>query len=81
MNDPTDPDEPIDALDACCVAEAKKSIRKHRDVAICKGCRRLILGWDNPEEQRKTRDELRRHGAAFAEGRQGALFLTAKGRA
>jgi len=63
------------------VSDAQRSIKKHRDVAICGGCGRLILAWDNPDEQRKTREELRSHGVVFSEGRQGALFLTAKVRA
>lgn len=71
----------IPALDACCQGEAQTSIQKHRDVAICGGCGRLILAWDNPEEQRKTRAELEQHGVTFSEGRKGPLFLTAKERA
>jgi hypothetical protein len=77
----SDSEPAIDPLDPCCVKDAKTSISKHRDVAICGGCGRLILAWDNPDEQRKTRDELRGHGVSFSEGRQGALFLTAKVRA
>jgi hypothetical protein len=74
-----DEEPPIAALDDCCQAEAKRSLHKHRDVAIC-SCGRLLLAWDNPEEQRKTRAELRGHGVAFAEGRLGTLFVTAKAR-
>ena len=69
-----------DPLDPCCVTEAKRSLKKHRDVAFC-GCGRLLLCWDNPDEQRKTRAELVAHGVTFAEGRQGTLFVTAKVRA
>ena len=71
----------ISPLSDCCTKEAKGSCKRHRDVAICKGCGRLILCWDNPDEQRKTREELERSGAEFSEGRKGALFLTAKVRA
>ena len=79
--DMSDPDEPaIEPLDDCSKGDAQSSIKKHRDVAICGSCGRLILCWDNSEEQPKTRAELRRHGVAFGEGRQGALFLTAKER-
>ena len=70
----------IGSLGDCCQREAGSSIQKHRDVAICGGCQRLILAWDNPEEQRKTRAELQSHGVVFSEGRKGALFLTAKER-
>jgi hypothetical protein len=67
-------------LDDCCRTEARASVKKHRDVAVCGKCLRLILAWDNPEEQRKTRAELERHGVEFGEGRQGTLFVTAKER-
>ena len=78
----SDANEPtIAPLDPCCAKKVSASIQKHRDVAICGGCGRLILAWDNPDEQRKTREELHKHGVAFSEGRQGALFVTAKVRA
>jgi len=76
MNEPK-----IGPLSDCCSKEARSSIHEHRDAAICGACGFLILAWDNPGEQRKTRDELLRHGVRFCEGRQGALFLTAKERA
>ena len=34
----------IPALDPCCVKEADASLTKHRDVAVCGGCQRLLLG-------------------------------------
>jgi hypothetical protein len=68
----------IPGLDPCCKAEARRSLKKHRDVAFCPDCARLLLAWDNPEEQRKTRAELSDHGVAFGEGRLGPLFVTAK---
>ena len=71
----------IDGLEDCCRAEGRRSLKKHRDVAICKACGRLLLAWGNPEEQRKTRAELERHGVSFCEGRQGTLFIMAKERA
>jgi len=67
-------------LPPCCLAEAGRSLRKHRDVAVCDGCHRLLLAWDGPEEQAKTRTELEAHGVAFAEGRIGGLYVTAKDR-
>ena len=71
----------MESLDSCCAEGARRSLRKHRDVALCNDCGRLLLAWDNPEEQRKTRAELERHGVNFSEGRLGTLFVTAKERA
>ena len=71
----------MESLRACCQAEARRSLQRHRDVAVCNGCGRLLLAWDNPEEQRKPRAELERHGVSFEEGRLGTLFVTAKERA
>lgn len=71
----------VATLSACCRTEAERSLRKHRDVAICDGCGRLLLGWDNADDQAKTRSELEGAGVAFAEERVGALFVTAKERA
>ena len=39
-------------MDGCCEAEARRSLKKHRDVAVCNGCERLLLAWDNPERVR-----------------------------
>lgn len=69
------------ALSACCAAEAAKSLRQTRDVAVCDRCGRLLLGWEDPVEQEKTRAELLRSGVEFAEGRAGKLYVTAKARA
>ena len=68
-------------LSECCRREAGRSLARGRDVATCDGCGRLLLGWDDPEEQAKARGELERHGTSFAEGRVGALYVTSKARA
>lgn len=68
-------------LDSCCEREALRSLKKHRDVAICDGCGRLLLAWDDPGDQEKTRAELESHGTGYAEGKLGGLFVTAKDRA
>lgn len=70
----------VEALDPCCRQEAGRSLRKARDVAVCDGCGRLLLGWSDPEEQRRTRVELSAHGVAFAEGKVGDLYVTSKAR-
>jgi len=69
------------ALDRCCAAEAARSLARARDVAVCDGCGRLLLCWEDPVEQEKTRLELGQHGVAFSEGRVGRLLVTAKARA
>ena len=71
----------IEPLSSCCKQEARRSVSSHANVAICSKCQRLILAWDNPEDQRKTRAELQDHGVAFSEGRLGPLFVTTKERA
>lgn len=67
-------------LSRCCAAEAARSLARARDVAVCDGCGRLLLGWEDPAEQEKTRAELEGHGVDFAEGRVGRLWVTAKAR-
>lgn len=71
----------VATLSACCRSEAERSLRKHRDVAICDGCGRLVLAWDNADDQTKTRAELERTGVAFAEEELGQLYVTSKDRA
>jgi len=70
----------IDSLADCCRAEAGRSLAKNRDVAVCDRCGHLLLGWDDPDEQLKTRVELETHGVAFSEGKVGALYVTSKAR-
>ena len=72
---------PPSPLDPCCRAAAERSLRKSRDVAVCDGCGRLLLAWDDAAEQEKTRAELTRHGVAFSEGEVNGLYVTAKERA
>ena len=67
-------------LDSCCEREALRSLKKHRDVAICDGCGRLLLAWSDEDAQIKTRAELEAHGTPFAEAKLGGLFVTAKDR-
>lgn len=68
-------------LPDCCATEAARSLKRGRDVAVCDRCGRLLLAWEDPEEQAKTRIELLRNGVEFAEGRAGRLWVTAKARA
>jgi hypothetical protein len=65
----------------CCQAEAKKNVRKHRDVAVCDKCGRLVLGYGNEAEWKKTQDELARNAITFEAAKLGALWVVAKERA
>ena len=65
----------------CCEAEAKRHVRKHRDVAICDECKRLVLGYDNEVEWKKTQDELSRNKVAFEAAKVAAFWIVAKDRA
>ena len=68
-------------MKACCQSEAKKHIRRHRDVAVCDKCGRLVLGYGNEPEWKKTQDELGRNKVAFEADKLGALWIVAKDRA
>jgi hypothetical protein len=64
----------------CCEAEAKKNLKRHRDVAVCDGCGRLVLGYTNQAEFEKTQAELAKHGVAFEAGKVGTMLVVAKDR-
>ncbi len=64
----------------CCQSEAKKHVKKHRDVAICDKCGRLVLGYGNEPEWKKTQDELTKNEVAFEADKVGKLWLVAKDR-
>ena len=68
-------------MKSCCEREAKKHVKRHRDVAVCDACGRLVLGYDNEVEAKKTGDELARNGVPFETGKVGKLFVVAKDRA
>jgi hypothetical protein len=68
-------------MNRCCEVEAKKHVRRHRDVAVCDGCGRLVLGYGNEAEWKKTQDELGRNKVAFEAAKLGALWIVAKDRA
>jgi hypothetical protein len=64
----------------CCLAEAGRSLRKHRDVAVCDDCGRLVLAYANDRDFQSTVAELTRHGVAFETEIQGELKVVAKPR-
>jgi hypothetical protein len=64
----------------CCETEAKKNVKKHRDVATCDACGRLVLGYTNEAEFKKTQAELEKNGVAFETGKVGVILIVAKDR-
>ena len=65
---------------SCCLEEARRTLRKHRDVATCDGCGRLLLAYDNDRDHQSTIDELTRHRVPFETGSTGELKVVAKDR-
>jgi hypothetical protein len=50
---------------SCCLAEARKSLKRARDVATCDECGNLLLAYGNVKDFESAIDELTRHGVAF----------------
>lgn len=67
-------------MKACCETEARKNVRRHRDVAVCDKCGRLLLGYTNAAEFEKTQGELTKNGVAFEAGKVGSVMVVAKDR-
>jgi hypothetical protein len=67
-------------MKSCCLAEARRSLRKHRDVAVCDDCGRLLLAYANERDFESTLSELTRHGIAFETAIEGPLQIVAKPR-
>ena len=65
---------------ACCLAEAARSLRKHRDVAVCDECGRLLLAYGNDQDFESTVLELTRHQVDFETGLTGPLKIVSKPR-
>lgn len=68
-------------LESCCSVEAKRSLRAHRDVAVCDGCGRLLLAYGVNEDFQQALAALREQGMTPRVGRSGALQVVAKTRA
>lgn len=49
----------------CCEKEIKRSIKKHRDVAVCDGCQNLILAYGNDTDFQKTVQGLEKSKITF----------------
>lgn len=70
----------MEPLDPCCQREADANLKRHRAVAVCDGCGRLLLAYGNREDYERTIEELRNHETAFAVGESGDLRIVAKDR-
>jgi hypothetical protein len=68
------------ALKDCCAREAAENLGRHRDVATCDGCGRLLLAYGDERTYELTVAELEEKGASFDTGRQGELWIVAKER-
>jgi hypothetical protein len=55
-------------------------VRKHRDVAVCDGCGRLVLAYGDETTFQLTVDELDAKDVGYATGRHGPLWVIAKER-
>ena len=67
-------------LDPCCIDEAGRSLRRHKDVAVCDGCGRLLLAYGNDTDYQRTIDELTRLAVSHSAGWLGKLRVIAKER-
>ena len=74
----------MNAVKSCCLAEARKSLKRPRDVATCDECGSLLLAYGNERDFQNTIEELTRHGVAFesapgeVSGVTGGLAIVAK---
>jgi hypothetical protein len=64
----------------CCLAEAKKRLKKHGQVARCDACGALVLAYERETHYRSAIEALTKRGAAFETAQLGRLFLIAKPR-
>jgi hypothetical protein len=71
------PAEPAPPLKACCQAEADRNLRKHRHVARCDKCNRLILGYGNDLDFDRTVEELESNDIEYQTGSTKKLRVVA----
>jgi hypothetical protein len=71
----------MNAVKSCCLAEARKSLKRARDVATCDECGSLLLAYGNARDFESTIEELTRHGVEFEAASSdvtGGLAIVAK---
>lgn len=62
----------------CCVEEARRSLKRHRDVATCDACGALLLAYGNDTDYERTLEELSAHAIEPETFHQGSLKIIAK---
>jgi len=67
-------------LKDCCATEAARTLHKHRDVATCDGCGRLLLAYGDETTFQLTVDELDVKDVGCDTGQHGGLWIVAKER-
>lgn len=70
-------------MKACCLKEARKSLKRPREVATCDECGSLLLAYGSERDFLSAIDELTRHGVAFESAPgdvTGGLAIVAKAR-
>jgi len=67
----------LESLTSGCQREAERSLRRHRHVATCDECGRLLLGYGNDTDYERTVQELRENGVDFQVGRARKLRVLA----
>lgn len=67
-------------LSTCCQTEADRNLTRHRAIAVCDGCGRLLLAYGNAEDYEATVEELSELGVPFSVGKRGKLRVVAKDR-
>ncbi len=67
-------------LKHCCEQEAEKNLAKHRDIATCDECGRLLLAYADGATYNLTVEELESKGANFDTGEHNSLWVVAKRR-
>ena len=67
-------------MKSCCASEARRSLKRHRDVATCDTCGALLLAYGNPIDFERTKKELEAHGVTYECERFGDLDVIAKTR-
>ena len=65
-------------LDDCCQKEARRNLKRHRAIATCDACGRLLLAYGNDLDYDRTVEELGDRGVDFTVGKQGKLRIVAK---
>lgn len=67
-------------LDDCCQKEARRHLKRHRAIATCDACGRLLLAYGNDVDYERTVEELDQLGVDFTVGTRGDLKVVAKER-